>query len=113
MASKRYATDLSDAEWSLLEPHLPAPHRRGSPRLHSPREILDKVFYVLKTGYQRRMDAPSWLPTVEDRVPLLQAAPYQGMGLPRGITRKMRSLCGFGMRAAQDRGYADFREHTF
>ncbi len=55
MASKRYPTDLSDAEWSLLGPHLPAPHRRGRPRLHSPREILDAVFYVLKSGCQWRM----------------------------------------------------------
>ena len=55
MASKRYPTDLSDAEWSLLEPHVPAPHRRGRPRPHSPREILDAVFYVLKSGCQWRM----------------------------------------------------------
>lgn len=63
MASKRYPTDLSDAEWSLLEPHLPAPKRRGRPRLHSPREILDAVFYVIKSGCQWRMlprDFPPW-----------------------------------------------------
>jgi putative transposase len=55
MVSKRYPTDLSDAEWSLLKPHLPAPKRRGRPRVHSPREILNAVFYVLKTGCQWRM----------------------------------------------------------
>jgi putative transposase len=63
MASKRYPTDLSDAEWSMLEPHLPAPKRRGRPRVHSPREILDAVFYVLKTGCQWRMlprEFPPW-----------------------------------------------------
>jgi putative transposase len=63
MASKIYPTDLSDAEWSLLEPHLPAPKRRGRPRVHSPREILDAVFYVLKSGCQWRMlprDFPPW-----------------------------------------------------
>ena len=38
-----------------MEPYLPAPKRRGRPRLHSPREILDAVFYVLKTGCQWRM----------------------------------------------------------
>lgn len=63
MASKRYPTDLSDAEWSLLKPHLPAPKRRGRPRVHSPCEILNAVFYVLKTGCQRRMlprEFPPW-----------------------------------------------------
>ena len=63
MASKRYPTDLSNAEWSLLEPHLPAPKRRGRPRVHCPREVLNAVFYVLKTGCQWRMlprDFPPW-----------------------------------------------------
>ncbi len=63
MGSRRYPSDLSDEEWALLEPHLPAPKRRGRPRLHSPREILDAVFYVLKTGCQWRMlprEFPPW-----------------------------------------------------
>lgn len=63
MGSRRYASDLSDEEWVLFEPHLPAPKRRGRPRLHSPREILDAVFYVLKTGCQWRMlprEFPPW-----------------------------------------------------
>ena len=63
MASKRYPTDLSNAEWSLLESHLPAPKRRGRPRVHSPREVLNAVFYVLKTGCQWRMlprEFPPW-----------------------------------------------------
>ena len=55
MASETYPSDLTDDEWGLLEPHLPSPKRRGRPRLHSPREILDAVFYLLKTGCQWRM----------------------------------------------------------
>ena len=63
MESRRYPTDLSDAEWSSLKPYLPSPKRRGRPRVHSPREILDAVFYVLKSGCQWRMlprDFPPW-----------------------------------------------------
>ena len=63
MESRRYPTDLSDAEWSLLEPHLPAPKRRGRPRVHSPRAVLNAVFYVSKTGCQWRMlphEFPPW-----------------------------------------------------
>ena len=60
---KLYPTDLSDAEWSYLEPHLPAPSQRGRPRVHSYREILNAVFYLLKTGCQWRMlprEFPPW-----------------------------------------------------
>jgi transposase len=63
---KPYPTDLSDAEWTYIEPHLPAPKGHGRPRTHSLREILNAVFYVLRSGCQWRMlphDFPRW-PTV-------------------------------------------------
>jgi putative transposase len=63
---KPYPTDLSDAEWNYIQPHVPAPKGHGRPRDHSPREILDAVFYVLKSGCQWRLlphDFPRW-PTV-------------------------------------------------
>ena len=63
MASRRYPSDLSDGEWDLLEPHLPAPKKLGRPRLHSPREILNAVPYLLLTGCQWRMlprEFPPW-----------------------------------------------------
>ena len=41
-----YLTDLSDAEWSYLKPHFPAPKATGRPRLHHTREILDAIFYI-------------------------------------------------------------------
>jgi len=63
MASRRYPSDLSDEEWLLLEPHLPAPKRRGRPRLHSRRQNVNAVLYVLKSGCQWRMlprEFPPW-----------------------------------------------------
>jgi putative transposase len=61
---KAYQTDLSDAEWVCLEPHLlPVPKASGRPRLYSPREILDTIFYVLKSGCAWRLlphDFPPW-----------------------------------------------------
>jgi putative transposase len=63
---KPYTTDLSDAEWNYIEPHLPAPKGYGRPRTHDLREILNAVFYVLKSGCQWRLlphDFPRW-PTV-------------------------------------------------
>ncbi len=52
---KAYQGDLSDAEWGRPEPHLPAPEADGRPRLHTPREVLDAVFYVLKGGRAWRL----------------------------------------------------------
>src|SRR5918993_660369 len=63
---KPYTTDLSDAEWNYIEPHLPALTGHGRPRIHDLREILNAVFYVLKSGCQWRLlphDFPRW-PTV-------------------------------------------------
>ena len=60
---KAYQTDLSDAEWSCLEPHLPTPKASGRPRIYALREILDAIFYVLKSGCAWRLlphDFPPW-----------------------------------------------------
>jgi putative transposase len=60
---KAYQSDLSDAEWSCLQSHLPVPKATGRPRLHSPREILDAIFYVLRSGCAWRLlphDFPPW-----------------------------------------------------
>jgi transposase len=47
-----YLTDLSDAEWTYLKDHFPTPKATGRPRLHTLREILDAIFYVVvRSGY--------------------------------------------------------------
>jgi putative transposase len=65
MRRSKYPTDLSDTEWECLNAHLPASEKRsrGRPRLHSPRRILDAVFYVLRSGCPWRLlprDFPPW-----------------------------------------------------
>jgi len=60
---KAYQTDLSDAEWSYIEPHLPTPQAPGRPRLHTLREVLDAIFYILRSGCAWRLlpnDFPPW-----------------------------------------------------
>jgi transposase len=60
---RAYTTDLSDAEWAYLEAHLPAPQPYGRPRLHSPREILNAIFYIVRSGCAWRLlphDFPPW-----------------------------------------------------
>src|SRR3954449_4368986 len=51
----RYATDLTDAEFALLAPHLPAPSRLGRPREVDLREVLDAILYLLRTGCPWRL----------------------------------------------------------
>ena len=36
----------------IIEPHMPAPKEYGRPRTHSLCEILNAVFYLLKSGCQ-------------------------------------------------------------
>jgi putative transposase len=60
---KAYQSDLSDAEWSFLQPHLPVPGAPGRPRLHALREITDAIFYVVRGGCAWRLlphDFPPW-----------------------------------------------------
>ena len=57
----RYETDVTDAEWALIEPLLPEPHARGRPRRWPAREILNAIFYVLRGGIAWRL-LPSDLP---------------------------------------------------
>jgi putative transposase len=63
MNKQRYPTDLSDAEWAVLEPYLPPPQATGRPRLHAIREILNAIFYLLRSGCAWRLlprDLPPW-----------------------------------------------------
>lgn len=48
--STTYPSWLSDAESHYLQPYLALLPRRGRPRKHPLRRILDAVFYVLRTG---------------------------------------------------------------
>jgi putative transposase len=58
-----YLTDLTDAEWEYIEGLLPTPENEGRPRLHSLREILNAIFYVVRSGCAWRLlphDFPPW-----------------------------------------------------
>ena len=60
---KTYPTDLSDEEWSYLEPHLPAPKAPGRPRIHPLRTVLNAVFYMVRSGCAWRLlprEFPPW-----------------------------------------------------
>jgi putative transposase len=63
MIRRAYQTDLSDAEWEHIEPHLPIPGAPGRPRVHPLREILNAIFYVVRSGCAWRLvphEFPPW-----------------------------------------------------
>jgi len=68
MKTERYASDLKDGEWAILEPLIPAAKEGGRPRRINMREVVAGIFYLLKTGCQWRLlpkDFPHWK-TVND-----------------------------------------------
>jgi transposase len=50
----RYPSDLTDAEWGLVEPLIPPAKRGGRRREVDVREVLNGLLYVLSTGCQWR-----------------------------------------------------------
>ena len=60
---KSYSSDLSDREWQILEPLLPAEKPGGRHRAYSLREIINAIQYILRGGGAWRSmphDLPHW-----------------------------------------------------
>jgi transposase len=58
-----YPSDLTDQQWDLVEPLLPAPKTGGRPEKHPRRLIVDAILYVVRTGCSWRQlpkDFPPW-----------------------------------------------------
>jgi transposase len=53
MKARRYPSDLTDEQWALVEPLIPI-YPGGRPRKTSMREVLNAIFYLLRTGCQWR-----------------------------------------------------------
>jgi transposase len=46
----RYGSDLTDAEWAIIAPLLPPARKTGRPRRWPMRELMNAIFYVLRSG---------------------------------------------------------------
>ncbi len=71
----RYPSDLTDAEWALIELMIPPARHGGRKRSINIREVLNAIFYLLWTGCQ-------WKALPRD--------------LPRRAPRIITSCCGTG-----------------
>jgi transposase len=64
-AGKRYPSDLTDREWAVIAPLLPAPLAggRGRPVVHPRRVVVEAILYVIRTGCAWRYlpsEYPPW-----------------------------------------------------
>ena len=57
METKTYPSDLTESQWAILLPHIPAAKPGGRPRTVEIRAVVNGIFYRVKTGCQWR-----WLP---------------------------------------------------
>lgn len=64
MERKNYPDDLNDFEWNILQSFIEkTPIKRGRKPKHSKRELLNAIFYLLRTGCSWRNlphDFPTW-----------------------------------------------------
>jgi transposase len=70
---RRYPSDLTDAEWAIVEPMIPPARHGGRKRSVNVREVLNGIFYVLWTGCQWKAlpkDLPPKKSTVHDYLEL-------------------------------------------
>jgi len=61
--NQKYPSDMTDAAWAALEALLPPEPKRGRRRKYSHREMLNAIFYVLRSGCAWRMlplEYPKW-----------------------------------------------------
>lgn len=62
-ARRGYPSDLTDAQWALIESLLPEPSTDGRPEKHPRREIVNAILYVVRSGCPWRYlpaDLPPW-----------------------------------------------------
>ena len=58
-----YPSDLTEAEWTFLEPLVPPPKPGGRPPSWSRRSLLNAIFYLVRGGCAWRMlprEYPPW-----------------------------------------------------
>jgi len=89
----RYPSDLTDEEWSFIEPLIPPSKHGGRQRSVNIREIVNGLMYILSTGGQWR---------------------YIPKDLPPKSTIHDYSACGIGMArsVASSRAYVKCRERA-
>ncbi len=108
--SRRYPSDMTDVQWEIIEPLLPAPGwlagRGGRRAKHCRREIVDAILYVVDNGIKWRSlpaDFPPWS-TVYNHF-----AEWETVGTTQALLDALRDRArlALGRRAAPSAGSID------
>ena len=92
----RYPSDMSDDEWSLLEPMVPAARCGGRPRTTDMREVVNAIFYIGSTGCQ-------WRALPKDFPPMTTVQGYFYNWRNAGVLEAMNDLLVVAARELADR----------
>ena len=79
-------SDLTDAEWAVLEPFFPPPSNVGRPRKWPLRRIVEAILYLLRGGLPWRMLPPCFPPVSTVRYYFYR---WRDDGLLAEINRKL------------------------
>jgi len=63
MERESYPTDLTDEQWKIVQPKIPPAKPGGRPRKTDVREVMNAIFYLLRSGCAWRLlphDFPTW-----------------------------------------------------
>jgi len=63
MSRRAYPSDLTDAQWAILEPLIPPPAEEAPHLTYERRDIVNAILYVLRSGCPWRLlphDFPAW-----------------------------------------------------
>lgn len=96
MTRKAYKSDLSDREWRLIEPLIPPPKPGGHPRTVDMREVVNAIFYLLRTGC-------SWEMLPHDFPPYSTVYYYFRRWQKRGLWEQINQLLREQIRMKQGR----------
>ena len=87
MSRKPYKSDLTNTEWEIIKPLIPPAKKGGHPRTVDMREIINGMFYVLKTGCSWEM-IPNDLPPSSTVYSYFRL--FQKKGIWQQINRQLR-----------------------
>lgn len=92
----RYASDISDAEWALIEGLLPPPSRVGRPRETDLREVVNALFYLAWSGCP-------WRALPKDFPPYTTVQGYFYAWRDEGIWEAVTNILAVAVREASGR----------
>lgn len=96
MTRKAYDSDLTDAQWQIIEPLIPPAKSGGRHRTVNMREVLNGIFYVLQTGC-------SWEMMPHDLPPYSTAYYYFRRWVKKGVWQQINNALSHKVREKEDR----------